>query len=243
VTQAHQVRQMIALTGQYAAVDETLTRVENLMLIGRLLGQSRQAARRRATELLEEFALGDAGGRAAKTYSGGMRRRLDLAPSLVGRPRVVYLDEPTTGLDPRGRGDLWRAARRPRRRRSAGPPGPPRSGSIASRIGSAQPRPNDLDGLAEADSHLQRAQDADPQVHGHAAILPLPGSSVWVCDPGSRRASADGAGLIQALLGAGFSVHRGLPGQAGSCVRSSSVCVSGPLPATAATSWASCGRR
>jgi len=111
VTQAHQVRQLIALTGQYAAVDESLTGVENLVLIGRLLSLSRAAARRRAGELLEEFALADAGGRAAKTYSGGMRRRLDLAASMVGRPRILYLDEPTTGLDPRGRGDLWRVVR------------------------------------------------------------------------------------------------------------------------------------
>jgi oleandomycin transport system ATP-binding protein len=111
VTQAHQVRQLIALTGQYAAVDESLTGVENLVLIGRLLGLSRAAAHRRARELLEEFALADAGGRAAKTYSGGMRRRLDLAASVVGRPRILYLDEPTTGLDPRGRSDLWRVVR------------------------------------------------------------------------------------------------------------------------------------
>src|SRR5919199_5599969 len=112
IGQAHQVRQMIALTGQYAAVDENLTGVENLLLIGRLLGQSKRAARGRALELLEEFDLTEAAGRAAKTYSGGMRRRLDLAASLVGRPQVVYLDEPTTGLDPRGRSDLWRVVRR-----------------------------------------------------------------------------------------------------------------------------------
>jgi oleandomycin transport system ATP-binding protein len=111
VTQAHQVRQRIALTGQYAAVDENLTGVENLLLVGRLLGLSRAEARGRARALLEEFALADAGGRAAKTYSGGMRRRLDLAASMVGRPRVLYLDEPTTGLDPRGRVDLWRVVR------------------------------------------------------------------------------------------------------------------------------------
>jgi oleandomycin transport system ATP-binding protein len=111
VTQAHQVRQVIALTGQYAAVDETLTGVENLVLIGRLLGLSRAESRRRADELLQRFALADAGGRAARTFSGGMRRRLDLAASLVGRPSVLYLDEPTTGLDPRGRGDLWRVVR------------------------------------------------------------------------------------------------------------------------------------
>jgi oleandomycin transport system ATP-binding protein len=112
VTEAHQVRQLIALTGQYAAVDENLTGVENLVMIARLLGLSRAEARARAAELLGEFALADAGGRAAKTFSGGMRRRLDLAASLVGRPSVVYLDEPTTGLDPRGRGDLWRVIRR-----------------------------------------------------------------------------------------------------------------------------------
>ncbi len=111
VTHAHEVRQMIALTGQYAAVDESLTGVENLVMIGRLLGLTRAEARARAAGLLGEFALGEAGGRAAKTYSGGMRRRLDLAASLVGRPSVVYLDEPTTGLDPRGRGDLWRVVR------------------------------------------------------------------------------------------------------------------------------------
>jgi oleandomycin transport system ATP-binding protein len=107
VAQAQQVRRLIALTGQYAAVDESLTGVENLLLIGRLLGLPRGAARRRGAELLDQFGLADAGDRAAKTYSGGMRRRLDLAASLVGRPRVLYLDEPTTGLDPRARSDLW----------------------------------------------------------------------------------------------------------------------------------------
>jgi oleandomycin transport system ATP-binding protein len=111
VAQAHQVRQLVAMTGQYAAVDESLTGPENLVLIGRLLGMPRPAARRRAAELLEEFALAEAGARAARTYSGGMRRRLDLAASLVGRPRVLYLDEPTTGLDPRGRDGLWRVVR------------------------------------------------------------------------------------------------------------------------------------
>jgi oleandomycin transport system ATP-binding protein len=105
--EAHQVRQMIGLTGQYASVDETLTGTENLLLIGRLLGMSRADARARARELLAEFHLSDAADRAAKTYSGGMRRRLDLAASLVGRPRVLFLDEPTTGLDPRSRTELW----------------------------------------------------------------------------------------------------------------------------------------
>jgi oleandomycin transport system ATP-binding protein len=111
VDQAHEVRQVIALTGQYAAVDETLTGTENLVLVGRLLGQSRSGARARAAELMEDFGLADAAGRAVKTYSGGMRRRLDLAASLVGRPSVLYLDEPTTGLDPRGRGELWGVVR------------------------------------------------------------------------------------------------------------------------------------
>ncbi|PZG30153.1 daunorubicin/doxorubicin resistance ABC transporter ATP-binding protein DrrA [Spongiactinospora gelatinilytica] len=108
---AHQVRSMIGLTGQYAAVDEMLTGVENLLMIGRLLGLSRADARRRAAELLERFSLSDAGGRAAKTFSGGMRRRLDLAASLVGRPQVLFLDEPTTGLDPRSRNELWDVVR------------------------------------------------------------------------------------------------------------------------------------
>jgi oleandomycin transport system ATP-binding protein len=107
VRQAHQVRHHIGLTGQYASVDETLTGAENLLLIGRLLGMSRVSARARAEELLAEFHLTEAGGRAAKTYSGGMRRRLDLAASLVGRPQVLFLDEPTTGLDPRSRNELW----------------------------------------------------------------------------------------------------------------------------------------
>ncbi|MGH3885542.1 MAG: ATP-binding cassette domain-containing protein [Pseudonocardiaceae bacterium] len=104
---AHQVRQLIGLTGQYAAVDEALTGMENLQLIGRLLGMPRQGSKQRASELLTRFGLADAAGRAAKTYSGGMRRRLDLAASLVGRPQLLYLDEPTTGLDPRSRLDLW----------------------------------------------------------------------------------------------------------------------------------------
>jgi oleandomycin transport system ATP-binding protein len=111
VRQAHQVRSLVGLTGQYAAVDETLTGVENLMMIGRLLNLSRQEARRRAAELLDRFDLADAGGRAAKTYSGGMRRRLDLAASLVGRPYMLFLDEPTTGLDPRSRTELWDVVR------------------------------------------------------------------------------------------------------------------------------------
>ncbi|MFI5896365.1 ATP-binding cassette domain-containing protein [Actinoplanes sp. NPDC051513] len=107
VKQAHQVRSLIGLTGQYASVDETLTGVENLLLIGRLLGLSRRDARARARDLLAQFHLDDAADRAAGKYSGGMRRRLDLAASLVGRPRLLYLDEPTTGLDPRSRNDMW----------------------------------------------------------------------------------------------------------------------------------------
>ncbi len=106
-TQAHQVRQLIGLTGQYASVDDTLTGTENLVLIGRLVGLSRRDAKARAAELLHRFRLADAAGRAVKTYSGGMRRRLDLASCLVSRPRVLFLDEPTTGLDPRSRNGLW----------------------------------------------------------------------------------------------------------------------------------------
>jgi oleandomycin transport system ATP-binding protein len=107
ITQAHRVRQLIGLTGQYASVDETLTGTENLVLIGRLTGASRKDAKERASELLARFRLADAANRAVKTYSGGMRRRLDLAASLVPRPRVLFLDEPTTGLDPRSRNELW----------------------------------------------------------------------------------------------------------------------------------------
>jgi oleandomycin transport system ATP-binding protein len=107
LTQAVQVRQLIALTGQYASVDEELTGTENLLMIGRLLGLSRAAARGRAREMLAHFDLSDAAGRAVKTYSGGMRRRLDLAASLLGDPEVLFLDEPTTGLDPRARIDVW----------------------------------------------------------------------------------------------------------------------------------------
>ncbi|MDN3294830.1 ATP-binding cassette domain-containing protein [Streptomyces ficellus] len=107
VREAGLVRSLVGLTGQYAAVDENLTGTENLLLIGRLLGIPRREARARAAELLERFGLTDAAGRAVKTYSGGMRRRLDLAASLIGRPRILFLDEPTTGLDPRSRGELW----------------------------------------------------------------------------------------------------------------------------------------
>ena len=109
---AHRVRQLIGLTGQYASVDEALTGTENLLLIGRLLGVPRPQAKARARELLARFDLTDAADRAAKTYSGGMRRRLDLAASLVGRPRMLYLDEPTAGLDPRSRLELWDLVRR-----------------------------------------------------------------------------------------------------------------------------------
>jgi ABC-2 type transport system ATP-binding protein len=101
------VRASIGLTGQYAAVDENLTGRENLELVGRLLHIGRRGARARADELLATFDLADAGGRPARTYSGGMRRRLDLAASLVGRPAVLFLDEPTTGLDPASRIALW----------------------------------------------------------------------------------------------------------------------------------------
>jgi oleandomycin transport system ATP-binding protein len=108
---AHRVRQLVGLTGQYASVDEMLTGTENLVMIGRLLGLSRREAKARAAELLAEFRLTDAASRPAKTYSGGMRRRLDLAASLVGRPRLLFLDEPTTGLDPRSRNEMWDVVR------------------------------------------------------------------------------------------------------------------------------------
>jgi ABC-2 type transport system ATP-binding protein len=107
VRDAEALRSMIGLAGQYAAVDENLTGRENLDLVGRLYHLGRSEASRRADEMLERFELTDAANRTVKTYSGGMRRRLDLGASLVGRPQVLFLDEPTTGLDPRSRFGLW----------------------------------------------------------------------------------------------------------------------------------------
>jgi ABC-2 type transport system ATP-binding protein len=103
----HRVRRSISLTGQYAALDEQQTGAENLRMMARLSGVSRAEARRRAAELLARFDLAEAGDRRVATYSGGMRRRLDLAAGLVGTPVVVFLDEPTTGLDPRSRQAMW----------------------------------------------------------------------------------------------------------------------------------------
>ncbi|NEC16194.1 ATP-binding cassette domain-containing protein [Streptomyces sp. SID8014] len=105
------VRTRLGLSGQYAAVDEKLTGRENLYLVARLYGMGRGPARRRAAELLDRFRLSESADRPSGTYSGGMRRRLDLAGALVARPAVVVLDEPTTGLDPRGRADTWRCVR------------------------------------------------------------------------------------------------------------------------------------
>ena len=110
-TQADQIRRVIGLSGQYAAVDENLTGRENLWLFGRLYGLQSPEARRRADELLEHFDLTDAADRVVKTYSGGMRRRLDLGAALIGRPRLLILDEPTTGLDPRSRIGMWEVIR------------------------------------------------------------------------------------------------------------------------------------
>ncbi len=107
IRQAAELRERIGLAGQYAAIDENLTGAENLTMVGRLYGMPRAQAKARAAELLERFDLTDAGGRPARGYSGGMRRRLDLAAALVARPPVLFLDEPTTGLDPRSRLVLW----------------------------------------------------------------------------------------------------------------------------------------
>jgi len=107
VRNAHELRSQIGLAGQYAAVDELLTGRENLEMVGRLYRMPRASARARAVELLEQFGLSDAGDRPVRTYSGGMRRRLDLGASLIARPPVLFLDEPTTGLDPRSRLSMW----------------------------------------------------------------------------------------------------------------------------------------
>jgi ABC-2 type transport system ATP-binding protein len=103
----HRVRQLVGVTGQYASVDENLTAAENLYLFGRLLGLPRSRARSTAADLLERFGLAEASDQQIATFSGGMRRRLDLASSLIARPPLIFLDEPTTGLDPRTRGQMW----------------------------------------------------------------------------------------------------------------------------------------
>ena len=107
VAEADAVRGAVSLTGQLASVDEDLTGRENLVLLGRLLGLNRPVAKERAAELLDAFGLSDAGGRLVKHYSGGMRRRLDIAASIVVTPQLMFLDEPTTGLDPRSRNQVW----------------------------------------------------------------------------------------------------------------------------------------
>jgi ABC-2 type transport system ATP-binding protein len=112
VREARVVRQKVSLTGQYASVDEDLTGHENLVLVGRLLGLPWRRAKDRAAELLEAFGLADAAGRQVLTYSGGMRRRIDIAASLVAIPEILFLDEPTTGLDPRSRSQVWELVRR-----------------------------------------------------------------------------------------------------------------------------------
>ena len=112
VRDAAAVRKKVSLTGQYASVDEDLTGYENLVLVARLLGLPWRGARQRASELLEAFGLEEAASRQVMTYSGGMRRRLDIAASLVATPEILFLDEPTTGLDPRGRNQVWELVRR-----------------------------------------------------------------------------------------------------------------------------------
>ncbi|WP_217222038.1 ATP-binding cassette domain-containing protein [Streptomyces anulatus] len=107
VKEADAVRSRVSLTGQYASVDEDLTGMENLVLLARLLGHSKPAARDRAAQLLEGFGLSEAAGKQVKNYSGGMRRRIDIAASILNTPDVLFLDEPTTGLDPRSRNQVW----------------------------------------------------------------------------------------------------------------------------------------
>lgn len=111
VEDAHKVRQQIGLAGQYAAVDEVLSGRQNLEMIGRLYHLSKQESKKRAQEILEQITLTDSADRPARTYSGGMRRRLDLGASLMFTPKVLFLDEPTTGLDPKTRRDMWKAIR------------------------------------------------------------------------------------------------------------------------------------
>lgn len=112
IKEAHIVRQLIGVTGQYASVDESLSATENLIIFSRLLGLGRAEAKKKAADLLEEFGLTEAAKRPLKNFSGGMRRRLDLAASLIAQPPLIFLDEPTTGLDPRTRNQMWDTIRR-----------------------------------------------------------------------------------------------------------------------------------
>ena len=107
VAEPKRIRELVALTGQFASLDEDLTGIENLVLLGRLYGFSASAARRRGMDLLDAFGLADAAGRQVKKFSGGMRRRLDIAGSLIVTPQLMFLDEPTTGIDPRNRNQVW----------------------------------------------------------------------------------------------------------------------------------------
>ena len=136
VRQAQELRRVIGLSGQYAAVDENLTGRENLVMFGRLYQLPKIEAQRRADELLEQFELTDAATRVVKTYSGGMRRRLDLGSALIGHPSLLFLDEPTTGLDPRSRLGMWDVIRgaRPRGHDAPADDAVPRGGGRAGRL-------------------------------------------------------------------------------------------------------------
>ena len=183
---AHQVRQLIGLTGQYASVDDGLSGANNLIMIGRLLGIPRADARGMADDLLARFELSDAAARPVKTYSGGMRRRLDLAASLVGNPRVLFLDEPTTGLDPRSRNDVWAMIR----------------GLVADGVTVLLTTQY----LEEAD---QLAHDIAVIDHGKVIATGTPDElkartgdrvlQVWPADPGRM---AEAAALLESLIGA-----------------------------------------
>ena len=193
VAHAHQVRQLIGLTGQYASVDESLTGQENLLLIGRLTGMSRPQARARASELLAGFRLDDAASRAVKTYSGGMRRRLDLAASLVSRPRILFLDEPTTGLDPRQpQRDVGHRgpAGRQRRHRPAHHPVPGGGRPVRRGHRGGRPRPGDRHRHAGAAQGPHRRADAGRPPGRPGPACPTPSPS-WPRSPGpSPRSTA-----------------------------------------------------
>ena len=162
----HEVRQLLGVTGQYASVDENLTGFENLYLFGRLLGLSRAESRARATKLLAQFGLEDAADRQIAKFSGGMRRRLDLAVSLVRRPPLIFLDEPTTGLDPRTRGQMWTHDPRARGRglHGAADHAVPRRGRPARR-----PDRRDRPRAQGGRGHARRAQGVGRILHAAAA--------------------------------------------------------------------------
>ncbi len=206
--QPHMIRQLVGVTGQYASVDENLTGRENLWLFGRLQGLSSARARKTAVELLERFGLTDAADKPISQFSGGMRRRLDLAASLITQPPLIFLDEPTTGLDPRTRGQMWDTIRDlvadglhrpadhavPRRGRPAGRPDR-----------RDRPRPQGRRGHSRRAQELGRHLDPPAPDVRRGATPPTRSTSYAACSARSRCCTPEAGGLNVALTDANLA--------------------------------------